>query len=82
MSPKYLPEHASTALVALDLAHKVVTHLRYSQVTLFALPIDLVWVQTLSDRPELPEKVEAFVSRFGRLDHSLGRKPCSGRSAF
>jgi len=74
MSLKYLPEHADAALRALDLAHKEAEHLRYSQVTLFALPIDLVWVQTLSNRPEVAEKIEAFVSRFGRLQDHLGDK--------
>jgi uncharacterized protein with PhoU and TrkA domain len=74
MSLKYLPEHAHAALLALDLANKEAEHLRYSHTTLFALPIDLVWVQTLSQRPEVAEKVEAFVSRFGRLQDHLGEK--------
>ena len=74
MSLKYLPEYAHAALLALDLAHKEAEHLRYSQVTLFALPIDLVWVQALGNRPDLAEKVEAFVSRFGRLQDHLGDK--------
>ena len=42
MSLKYLPEHAQAALLTLDLARKEAEHLRYSQSTLFALPIDLV----------------------------------------
>lgn len=74
MSLKYLPEHAQPALLALDLAHKEARHLRYSQTTLFALPIDLAWVQRLGDQPEVAEKVEAFVSRFGRLQDHLGEK--------
>lgn len=74
MSLKYLPEHAQPALLALDLARKEAGHLRYSQTTLFALPIDLAWVQNLGDRPEVAEKVEAFVSRFGRLQDHLGEK--------
>lgn len=74
MSLKYLPEHAHAALLALDLARKEAEHLRYSHDTLFALPIDLVWVQALSHRPDLAEKVEAFVSRFGRLQDHLGDK--------
>lgn len=74
MSLKYLPEHAQPALLALDLAHKEAKHLRYSQTTLFALPIDLAWVQNLGERPEVAEKVEAFVSRFGRLQDHLGEK--------
>ncbi|MEW5886463.1 MAG: hypothetical protein AB1735_07155 [Pseudomonadota bacterium] len=74
MSLKYLPEQAQPALLALDLAHKEAAHLRYSQSTLFALPIDLAWVQSLGERPELAEKVEAFASRFGRLQDHLGEK--------
>ncbi len=74
MSLRYLPEHAQPARLALDLAHKEAAHLRYSQSTLFALAIDLEWVQALGNRPEIAEKVEAFVSRFGRLQDHLGEK--------
>jgi len=74
MSLKYLPEHARATLLALDLAHKEAKHLRYSQTTLFALPINLAWVQSLGNRPEVAEKVEAFVSRFGRLQDHIGEK--------
>jgi len=78
MSLKYLPEHAPAVRLALDLARKKAKHLRYSQTTLFALRIDLDWVQNLSHQPEVAEKVEAFVSRFGRLQDHLGEKllPC------
>jgi hypothetical protein len=78
MSIKYLPEHAQATLLALDLARKEATHLHYSQTTLFALPINFAWVQSLSHQPEVAEKVEAFVSRFGRLQDHLGEKmlPC------
>lgn len=74
MSLRYLPEHAQPALLALDLVRREATHLRYSQSTLFALPITLAWVQDLGEQPELAEKVEAFVSRFGRLQDHLGEK--------
>lgn len=74
MSLKYLPEHANAVLLALDLARKEAQHLRYSQGTLFALPIDLAWVNSLSQQPAVAEKVEAFVSRFGRLQDHLGDK--------
>ncbi|OIP19482.1 MAG: hypothetical protein AUK51_01330 [Comamonadaceae bacterium CG2_30_59_20] len=74
MSLKYLPEHAQATLLALDLARKEAKQLHYSQTTLFALPIDLAWVQSLSQQPETVEKVEAFVSRFGRLQDHLGEK--------
>lgn len=74
MSLNYLPEYAQPVLLALDLANKEAKHLRYSQTTLFALPIDLAWVQALSKEPEVAEKVEAFVSRFSRLQDHLGEK--------
>ena len=74
MSLKYLPEHAQATRLALDLACKEAEHPRYSQRTLFALPIDLDWLKNLDNHPEVAEKVEAFVSRFGRLQDHLGDK--------
>lgn len=74
MTLKFLPEHAQATLLALDLALKEAAYLRYSQTTLFALPIDLAWVQSLGQKQELAEKLEAFVSRFGRLQDHLGEK--------
>ena len=38
------------------------------------MPIDLVWVKDLAHQPVLAEKVETFVSRFGRLQDLLGEK--------
>lgn len=74
MSLPYLPEHALSVILGLDLARKEAEHLRYSQSTLFALPIDLAWVQDLARQPALAEKVEAFVSRFARLQDHLVEK--------
>lgn len=74
MSLLFLPEHSQAMLQSLDLARKEAEHLRYSQSTLFALPIDLAWVQSLASQPVLAEKVEAFVSRFGRLQDHIGGK--------
>lgn len=74
MSLRYLPEHAENALLALELARKETAHLLYSHRTLFAQPIDTVWVQQLNTREDLAEKVEAYVSRFGRLQDHLGEK--------
>lgn len=61
-------------VLSLNLARKEADHLRYSLDTLFALQIDLVWVQALAGQPALAEKVEAFVSRFARLQDQLGEK--------
>ncbi|MDD5058949.1 MAG: hypothetical protein PHQ60_13850 [Sideroxydans sp.] len=74
MSIAYLPEHAENALLALELAEKEVAHLAYTHRTLFAQPIDLLWVQALEQREDLAEKVDAFVSRFGRLQDHIGEK--------
>lgn len=74
MTLRYLPEHVENALLALELARKEVAHLQYTQRTLFALSIDADWVQQLESRPELAEKVDAFVSRFGRLQDQIGEK--------
>lgn len=74
MSLRYLPEHTENALLALELARKEAAHLLYSHRTLFAQPIDAVWVQQLNSRDDLAEKVEAYVSRFGRLQDHLGEK--------
>lgn len=74
MTLRYLPEHAENAFLALELARKEASHLRYTQRTLFALPIDADWVQQLESHPELAEKVEAFVSRFGRLQDQIGER--------
>jgi hypothetical protein len=70
----YLSEHADAVVMTLALAHKEAEHLRYSHTTLFAHKLTLVWVENLKENPELAEKVEAFVSRFGRLQDHLGDK--------
>lgn len=74
MKVAYLPEFAENASLALDLAHKEAAHLGYTHRTLFAQEIDLNWVISLSCRDDLAEKVDAFVSRFGRLQDHLGEK--------
>ena len=41
MTVHYLPEHVAPVVQSLNLARKEAEHLRYSQTTLFALPIEL-----------------------------------------
>ena len=41
---------------------------------LFALPMDEARVSGLKDDPDLAERVDAFVARFGRLQDTLGDK--------
>ena len=74
MTLRYLPEHAQAMQQSMELARKESAHLHYSQASLFALAIDLAWVKNLGQTPELAEKVEAFASRFSRLQDHLGEK--------
>jgi len=74
VSLAYLPEHTNNALLALDLARKEVALLAYTHRTLFAQAIDLDWVRSLAQREDLAEKIDAFVSRFGRLQDHIGEK--------
>lgn len=74
MTLNYLPEHAQNALLALDLAKKEVAHLAYTHNTLFAQNINLAWVKSLPEREDLAEKIDAFASRFARLQDHLGEK--------
>lgn len=74
MSFTYLPEHAESALLALGLAEKEMSHLAYTHRTLYAQPINLQWVQALVEREDLAEKIDAFVGRFGRLQDHIGEK--------
>ena len=74
MSRPYLPEHTENARLALHTAEKEASHLAYSHRTLYAHAIDLKWVEALSQRDDLSEKIDAFVSRFGRLQDHIGEK--------
>lgn len=71
---KFLLEHKERACLALELAQKEVTHLIYTHHTLFAQTLNLEWVQSLNDNEEQSEKIDAFVSRFGRLQDHIGEK--------
>lgn len=71
MSIQYLAEYAEKAQLSLKVAKKEATHLAYTQNTLFAQQIDLAWI---SDLEFNEEKIDAFVSRFGRLQDFLGEK--------
>jgi hypothetical protein len=70
----FLLEHKERACLALELAQKEVVHLTYTYNSLFFQPIDLEWVESLNEQEELSEKVDAFVSRFGRLQDHIGEK--------
>ena len=50
------------------------SHLLYSLSRLVAEHIDQAWVERLEQHPELAERLEAFVSRFGRMQDTMGEK--------
>jgi hypothetical protein len=58
-----------------EIAEKEARHLRYSWKQLFEYRnIDLAWVERLDEEPDEAVVLEAFVSRFSRLqDHIAGR---------
>ena len=49
-------------------------HLAYSRRRLYSQPIDADWVKGLENHPELAERLEAFVSRFGRMQDTIAVK--------
>lgn len=49
-------------------------HLSYSWHRLFPAPIDSAWVTALAQEPEAAERMDAFVSRFGRMQDTIADK--------
>ena len=63
-------------LWTLDIVYREGKHLLYSWHTLFknGTPLDLHWVESLEASPDEAVKLEAFVSRFGRLQDTIADK--------
>jgi hypothetical protein len=74
MMRRYLSEHAKNAVLSLELARKKHKYLERTQLRLFAHKIDLKFIQSLEDDSAKSEMVEAFVSRFCRLQDYIGDK--------
>lgn len=58
----------------LNIVAKEARLLKYSREKLYAETITAAWVEALDDNPEKAERLEAFVSRFGRLQDTLAGK--------
>jgi len=58
----------------LMVAEKEKNHLQGMTQRLLAENIDMSWVERLEEKPDLAERVDAFVARFGRLQDHLGDK--------
>lgn len=61
-------------LYTLEIVHREGIHLAYSWERLYSQPITSDWVKGLEARPELAERMEAFVSRFGRMQDTMADK--------
>jgi len=61
-------------LYTLDIVYHEGQHLIYSWGRLYSQPIDAAWVQNLDKNPELAERLEAFISRFGRMQDTIADK--------
>lgn len=61
-------------LQTLNVVARETRHLAYSRRRLFAQPIDADWVRGLDDSPEIAERLEAFVSRFGRMQDTMANR--------
>ena len=58
----------------LEIVFREGNHLAYSWGRLCAHRIDAAWVRSLEVDPELAETLEAFVSRFGRMQDTIAGK--------
>jgi len=61
-------------LFTLSVVARELRHLEYSRKRVFSAPIDAAWVQDLDRNPEQAERLEAFVSRFGRAQETIAGK--------
>lgn len=61
-------------IATLDIVGRECGHLAWSQARLLAQPIDTPWVAALGTQPEQAERLEAFVSRYARLQDSIADK--------
>lgn len=58
----------------IQLTSKEARYLLRTAARLRALPIDVAWVKSLDERDEHSEMLDAFVSRYSRLQDTLGDK--------
>lgn len=61
-------------LATLNIVQREGEHLAYSWNRLYTAPVDVDWVNQLPENPEAAERLEAFVSRFGRMQDTIADK--------
>lgn len=74
MNLHYPPEQLEAFQLTADIVAKEARHLEQTRRRLLAEQIDATWVKALDHNPDLAERVEAFSSRFGRLQDTIGDK--------
>ncbi|WP_294042290.1 hypothetical protein [Thiolapillus sp.] len=58
----------------LETVEKEIRHLQYSWHRVFSEEINANWVKNLENTPETAERMEAFISRFGRTQDTISDK--------
>ena len=66
--------HESRLKFLVRVVQKEQRHLVSTDTRLFGAPFTLAQASSLEENPELAERVEAFVGRFGRLQDTVGDK--------
>jgi hypothetical protein len=61
-------------LETLEIVLREGAHLHYSRGRAFSQSIDAAWVRSLDANPQSAEALEAFVSRFGRMQDTIAGK--------
>jgi hypothetical protein len=61
-------------LYTLNIVHREGQHLAYSWKHLYSQDIDSRWVNELQIAPQRAEQMEAFISRFGRMQDTIAGK--------
>ncbi|WP_031438356.1 hypothetical protein [Methylobacter tundripaludum] len=78
---KFTP-HQERLLFLAKVVRREIKHLQSTDNRLFAQPLTLALVAQLDSDEDLAERVEAFISRFGRLQDTLGDKLLPNLLAF
>jgi uncharacterized protein with HEPN domain len=78
---KITPQQERLLFIA-KVVRREIKHLQSTDNRLFAQPLTLTLVAQLDSNEDLAERVEAFISRFGRLQDTLGDKLLPNLLAF
>jgi len=74
MTQKSQQQPIDRFLQTLEIVSREGNHLLYSWRRVYAYPITADWVLSLETKPELAEQLEAFISRFGRMQDTIADK--------